>query len=548
MTQVPPPPPEPTRDLLDVLAAYVQARRSGVLSIREIGPTATLTLSAGRIVRIRRFPATDTLGALLVRAGVLQHSELHGPVGETLEQLIGRVSQRRGVLHLLVRADDAIAAEMEQSLLQILARGRGSATFRPDVEVVPPRGKIDDDALTLPSGIDLEAVLAEARSRGIRFPLEEALLESGAPRPAPTIVVVDDDPVFLGIIAGVLGRASVASSLLSSTRQAVAKVATLGPDDLMLVDLFMPRSSGRGYLGGLEVLRAASERGFADRVFLAFESSHPDADAEAARLGAAATLRRPQGDDPVALLAFLRPLMARVAPSEDDRAAGFDLVHVLQAELGDTDWRKPGERSETQNRDAESDRESEERARELAEMKALLGELNAPVFDEQIPLLILRFASAAFVRGALFRVDAERAEFVGLGAFGVDGDDPGRRVRGIRIPLSSSCLLADAIEARTGLRTTWTDRHADDLLAQKLGARAGEDAFVAPLFSPRGIEGVLLADNAGLPRRFPNLALIEIFLQQAAAAMERAALARQVGELSARLALSSPFQPDQEDP
>jgi CheY-like chemotaxis protein len=508
-------------DLLDALLEFAHARRSGVLTIRDGTPLASLTFSAGRIVRVRRMPATDTLGGLLVRAGVLQTSELHGPVGESLEQLIGRVGQRRGILHLLVRADDAIAEEMEEATLAVLAHGRGACSFRPDAELVPPRGKIDDDALTLPSGIDVDELLNEARARGIRCPLDGGVVDESAPRPPPSIIVVDDDPAFLGALAGVLGRAGVSSTLLASTRQAVEKVAALGPDDLVLADLFMPRSSGRGFLGGLEIARAAHARGVADRVYVSLEAPHGDAEAELARVGVAGALRRPRGDDPAQIVAFLRPLLLRVAVHGDDGHGAFDLVRALQAELGDTDWRT------TSGRD-----EGVDDIDHLATLKALLGELNAPTFDEEIPLLVLRFSSAFFARGALFRVDEAHEEFVGLGGFGLAGDDPGRLVRSIRIPLDAPCVLADAIHARTGVRSMWSRRVADEILGEKFGAHAGDELYVAPLFSPRGIEGVLLADNAGMNRRFPNLALVEIFLQQAAAAMERASLARQVAALS----------------
>jgi GAF domain-containing protein len=60
--------------------------------------------------------------------------------------------------------------------------------------------------------------------------------------------------------------------------------------------------------------------------------------------------------------------------------------------------------------------------------------------------------------------------------------------------------------------------------------------YTAPLISPRGIEAVLYADNATDQRVFPDVHLLEIFLQQSAAALERANLARELKRLSAGLA------------
>ncbi|MBM4281321.1 MAG: response regulator [Deltaproteobacteria bacterium] len=517
-----------SRDLLDVLEEIGRERRSGVLSIRDGVPVATLWFSAGRLVRLRRFPATDTLGALLVRAGVLQTADLHGPIGETLEQLVGRVGQRRGVLHLLVRADDAIADEIHEGALAMLARGRGVVSFRADAERIPPRGKVDDDVLTLPSGIDLDEVLMAARARAIRFPLEGGF--DALQARAPAVIAVDDDPAFLGTLAAAFGRAHVTSTILSSAAQVLAKLPSLGPEDVLLVDLCMPRASGRGFLGGLEILRAAAQAGLADRVFVCFDAPHLDAEREVARLGGGGVLRRPQADDPVALSAFLRPVLARVAVNFDDGGAAFDLVGALKDELADLDWRVP----------AQPDSAVVDDGDQLGTLKALLGELNTPTFDEEIPLLVLRFAAAFFARGALFRIDEAHEEFVGLGGFGIGGEGPGRLVKSIRIPLNAPCVLADALVARAGARSRWSTRAADEFLSEQLGARSGDDLFVAPLFSPRGAVTVLVADNAGLNRPFPKLALVEIFLQQAGAALERAALARTIEELRSQPPRPSP--------
>jgi CheY-like chemotaxis protein len=507
------------RDLVDVLETFARDRRSGILSIRDGAPVATFTLSSGRLVRLRRFPAMDSIGALLVRTGVLQTSDLHGPVGETIEQLVVRVGKRRGVDHLLVLADDAIADEMHEATLAVLARGRGLVSFRAEAETMPDRGTVADDALTLPSGIDIEELILEARARGLRFPLDDGRLDESGPR-APSVLVVDDDPAFIGVVAAALGRAQISSTLLHSTKQALSALPALGPADVVICDLAMPRSTGRGFLGGLELLRVARAQGAADRIFVSLEAPHVDAEGEIRRLGAAGVLRRPRSDDPEQVATFLRPVLARIAPPDEDGDAGFDLAGALRAELGDDDWQGP-----VVPDDGGDDTE------QLGTLKTLLGELNTPAFEQEIPLLILRFASSFFARGALFRVDEAHEEFVGLGGFGVGGEDPGRLVRGIRIPREAPCVLADAVARRTSERAAWTDRVADEILGEKLGARPGDELFIAPLFSPRGLEGVLLADNAGTDRRFPNLALVEIFLQQAAAAMERAALARAVAAL-----------------
>jgi GAF domain-containing protein len=61
-----------------------------------------------------------------------------------------------------------------------------------------------------------------------------------------------------------------------------------------------------------------------------------------------------------------------------------------------------------------------------------------------------------------------------------------------------------------------------------MGGHHPPEVYAAPLISPRGLEAVLYADTGAEPRPFPDIALFEIFLQQAAAALERATLAREL--------------------
>ena len=594
-------------DLLDVLRTWGHERRSGTLLLRDVGPLAALEIAEGRLVQVRRARAGETLGALLVRAGVLESGEAHGaaagPAGEALEQLIARVERTRGVEHLLVRVDDVIAEAMVELALLVIAHGRGSASARvptpPTVDdrVPPPatglgprtmsaagprpwtglgprttsgaRGPepasafaatetsgppyapasamlpgampsgataagaaplqpaprrfhrtVGDDALTLPSGIDLEDVIAEARARGFTFLLDR--FDDHADRQPPTLIIVDDDPAFLAAAAGALGRAGVSTALVTSARQGAEQLADLGDDDVILVDLFMPRANGRGFLGGLELARAAAARGVGDRLYVALESAHEDAERELRAMGAAGCLRRPAADDPAALAAFLAPLVSRLHANDVGVQVPVDLVDELRGELrgvlDDSEWTPPRGVPEGAVDELTS----------LSRLKTLLAELNSPDFDEEIPLLVLRFISAFFPRATLFRVDDQRDEFVGLGGFGVEAPDPGRLIRSVRIPRSAPSVLADAVLERSGLRHAFSDSAADRVLAEGLGIERSAQLYVAPLFSPRGIEAVILADDAGAQRPFPNLALLEIFLQQAAAAMDRAVLARQV--------------------
>ncbi|HEY1100442.1 MAG TPA: hypothetical protein VGF99_15995, partial [Myxococcota bacterium] len=383
-----------------------------------------------------------------------------------------------------------------------------------------------DTAFTVPAGLDVDELARDARRRrhdrdsdplasfGVKKQRTKTMLPG-----RPEVIVVDDDPAFLAAVERGLVDAGVSMLGLSSAGKAIDRLTTANDDGTraIVVDLVMPRSNGRGILGGIELLRRAHDEGVSNRVFLAIDDSHDDAERLAVSMGAT-ILKKPRGvgDE---LAAFLNPLLERL-----DRpplaVAGFDLARELARDLPDSDdwnveWRD----------------NLDDTFKSLDTLKALLVELNDPSFDEEIPLLLLRFASAFFVRGALFSVDRQRNELVGLGGFGVGGPDPGRLVRSIRIPLAADTVFARAVAERCGLRQAFWDSEWNTRLVTTLGGPRPREVYTAPLTSPRGLEGILYADNGTEPRPFPDIALLEIFLQQAAAALERATLARELHEL-----------------
>lgn len=291
---------------------------------------------------------------------------------------------------------------------------------------------------------------------------------------------------------------------------------------LMVVDLVMPRVNGRGILGGLEVLRKAHDEGCSDHVFLALEAEHDDATALAKELGAAGVLMKPtEGNGSLPSFApFLNPVLERLGrPALLDEP--IDLVEQLRTELGE--WIEGW--SEDQSAlpvDA---------AKDLRVLKTLLGELNAPSFAEEIPLLVLRFASAFFARAAVFHVHEDEGSIVGVGAYGITSNDTGRTIHAIRLPLEADTVFTRCIREAQGVPQPFYESEWNNRLVSALGGPRPREVYTAPLFSSRGLEALLYADNALDNKPFVDLALLEIFLQQSGAAMERWSMKRRLEEL-----------------
>ena len=483
-----------------------------------------------------------------MRCGVLDEDDLFAPPGtpeatQSLEQLIERVAEDREEPGLLVRVDEAVLDALTALAVRVMLYRSGTFAFRVATDDAPPLRFPRDTALTLPAGIDTDDLVREAKRRRTEkrgdplAPLSTPPRRASSIGPAevPELFLVDDDPTFLHAAERAAQEAGVPVVTLGGARQAVDRFFALGASDtasVMVVDLVMPRTTGRGILGGLEILRRAAELDLAGRVFLALEEEHEDARTIARSLGAAGVVHKPKADrstasriDEPAFAPYLNPVLERLR-RPPLQAHTFDLARELRAEFGETsgEWRTEGGKILDEN------------VRSLEVLKALLGEINHPSFEEEIPLLVLRFASAFFARGALFSVDKKKGELSGLGGFGLGVADPGRLVHSIRIPQQADTVFSRALKERAGVRQPFFDSEYNTRLVQALGGPRPRDVYTAPLISPRGVEAVLYADNATDQRPFPDVHLLEIFLQQSAAALERANLARELKRLSAAMA------------
>ncbi|HEY4220415.1 MAG TPA: response regulator, partial [Myxococcota bacterium] len=275
-------------DLDEIVRVIALSRRSGLLAVDAGEGKAELGFVAGRLVRARLQDAVDTVGALLVRAGLLDDDDLLPPPGvsdgaESLDELVQRVSLERGERGLLVRVDDALSELLASTALRVMLFKSGGFHFRVSTDDAPPLRYPRDTAITLPAGIDAEELAREARVRRQEKRADPLSSLSSTPRRAgPSaeqveLFLVDDDPLFLQTAEKSCSDAGIHVAGLASARSAIDRFFALGAGDspsFMVVDLVMPRSSGKGILGGLEVLKRAADVDLAGRIFLALEQPH----------------------------------------------------------------------------------------------------------------------------------------------------------------------------------------------------------------------------------------------------------------------------------
>lgn len=175
--------------------------------------------------------------------------------------------------------------------------------------------------------------------------------------------------------------------------------------------------------------------------------------------------------------------------------------------------------------------EKEEPRKEITILKSMFDELRFPTATSEVTLLILRYASEFVNRAVLFMV--KKDEVRGLGQFGIElkGASPDQVVRNTKIPLNKPSLFSSVLETRRGYLGPVDANEANTYLANELGGDMPESVMAIPLVVDGKVALIVYGDN--LPERKPigGMDTLEIFMNQAGMALEKALLQKKLTEL-----------------
>ncbi len=175
--------------------------------------------------------------------------------------------------------------------------------------------------------------------------------------------------------------------------------------------------------------------------------------------------------------------------------------------------------------------EKEESRREIRALKSMFDELRFPTATAEVTLLILRYASEVVNRAILFMV--KKDEVRGLGQFGIElkGCSADQAVRNIKIPLSKPSLFLSVIETRRSFLGRLEQNECNSYLAAELGGAMPGMILAIPLIVDDKVALIVYGDN--LPERKPieGIDTLEIFMNQAGMALEKALLEKRLAEL-----------------
>jgi hypothetical protein len=175
--------------------------------------------------------------------------------------------------------------------------------------------------------------------------------------------------------------------------------------------------------------------------------------------------------------------------------------------------------------------EKETPRKEITALKSMFDELRFPTATAEVTLLILRYASEVVNRAVLFMV--KKDEVRGLGQFGIElkGKSADQVVRNIKIPLNQPSLFFSVIESRRSFLGALESNAIHTYLINELGGAMPETVLAVPLVVSGKVALVVFGDN--LPERKPirGMDTLEIFMNQAGMALEKALLEKKIAEL-----------------
>ena len=175
--------------------------------------------------------------------------------------------------------------------------------------------------------------------------------------------------------------------------------------------------------------------------------------------------------------------------------------------------------------------ETEKPPKEITALKSMFDELRFPTATAEVTLLILRYASEVVNRAVLFMV--KKDEVRGLGQFGIDLRDKSadQVVRNIKIPLNKPSLFLTIIESRRSYLGLLESNECNNYLVNELGGVMPSSVLAIPLIVDGKIALIVYGDNLPEQRSIKGMDTLEIFMNQAGMALEKALLEKRIAEL-----------------
>ncbi len=346
------------------------------------------------------------------------------------------------------------------------------------------------------------------------------------------VFLVDDDPHIAVLLVQALAQQGLVARSFGSGGELLSAVRLAweaGRYPLLIIDLVMPRLHGGGILGGLELLEQVRSLRTEQVCLVYSDYPCPEVEQRLRQLGINELLSKPAQQSPVAsdrsavATEFCNTLAAKVAvllensvtASAAPASAGLCSVPSAVEPVMEQTVAIQGAG--------------------MGVLKGMLDELQTVESGDQIMLLVLRFATEILSRAVLFAVDKDR--IVGLGQFGY-GDaehSADEKVRRIIVPLMEPSTFKKVLDQGAAYCGPLGEVQWDTYLREELGLCCNGKVFIGPLISDNEAVALLCGNNKDSFCGIEDCLALEIFLQQAGAALKILHMADKLRDLSALL-------------
>jgi CheY-like chemotaxis protein len=521
--------------LPDILQIISLSKKSGLLTIRRGVEEGHIYLRQGKVILTFCPSIKRNLGSILLEKGSIQKTDLSAALEKQNEgggeKLLGNILVEMGALDRAT-LDQMVQEQIEESIFYFLTWEEG--TFKFDLREVDTRHEVGIDPNTVISqkGIDTQwlilegtRMLDEHRRMGT-VPVPEAAPEEGDEVKVPSVIVlVDDDEYFRDLFSRAVSKKGTTVQSFNGVTE--AKEFLSSPEQperiSMVLDVVMPTSDGRGFLGGLE-LAAILTSEYPNINYQVITGYPDDSIRDKLRgLDAAPYMLKPElggGDQAEAAMDDFAESLVRVlaAPSAPPKAAAEQPGESVEVEP-----QKPA--VTIAGRLAESVDRVLKRVEAHPALKPMITDMVKEIEQAQsvseIGLIILRLSSEIFDRAVLFRSDRQRAH--GLGGFGFQAPVMNNRegLRNLVIDLKNSASLAAAAEKLEPLTGSSHQIDGDDLINLVLGRPQSKEWIIIPVKGPEETLLLLYADHGVSERSIEEGDMLEDFMSLAGLSMEK---------------------------
>ncbi len=173
-----------------------------------------------------------------------------------------------------------------------------------------------------------------------------------------------------------------------------------------------------------------------------------------------------------------------------------------------------------------------EERKDISRLRSLSVELRFPSSSSEITLLILRFASDIFQRGVIFIVDEE--EIIGLGQFGLEIEGADEKIRKVRLNIKDSRFLRDIINKAMVYKGQMQKDPVTERFISLIGGGWPREVAFFPIIAEGRVVALLYCDNSITGEPFAHTEGLEIFINQAGLALEKALLERRLRQIGDR--------------